>query len=338
MKATSIQLVTQLETAGAQTLAHWIQSHCTPGIPVVFGYQKSATDLFPDPSLLSQNKPSTFKDALEFVGALLDIRKAGYQQIVAHTHYAIAIAWLLTRGTSTKVLPVHHWPIHRYPMAARIVLRIARFTKAFTDEVFVSDSIKDLPAAKVIPNPVPACGPYRELVNTPVDLLIVARHAPEKDIPTAIHALKILKGRTLTLVGGGEDTQELQDLVHTLGLNDRVTFTGRLSNPEVRALLKRANLVLLPSLWEAMPIGLLEAVAEDTPMAISRIPAHDFLLHAGAALGFDIENARDLARAVEEADSGTSRRALSHGRNLIRAAQSEEKTIKLWNAALQGNP
>lgn len=71
------------------------------------------------------------------------------------------------------------------------------------------------------------------------------------------------------LVGDGEDREKLEQQVAALGLTDRVIFTGFRS--DVPRLLSASDVVVLPSLWEGLPICLLEAMAAGRPVIASAV-------------------------------------------------------------------
>jgi glycosyltransferase involved in cell wall biosynthesis len=78
----------------------------------------------------------------------------------------------------------------------------------------------------------------------------------------------------LLIVGGGILEIELKDKVNTLGLNEKIEFLGpRMDVPDI---LSRCHCLLLPSLWEAFPIVLLEAGASKIPVistSVGSIPS-----------------------------------------------------------------
>src|SRR5690606_6239802 len=139
---------------------------------------------------------------------------------------------------------------------------------------------------------------YADTGDIPSDIIIVARHAEEKSIDTAIAAMGLLDDRHLTLVGEGPLSDQLGEQAQNTGVAQKVTFAGRLTNPEVRNLMRRSRIFLLPSLWEAMPVSLLEAVAEDCVIVVSDIDTHQFLLKEGAAIGFIQGDPWSLAGAI----------------------------------------
>jgi len=69
------------------------------------------------------------------------------------------------------------------------------------------------------------------------------------------------------LLDDGSLRQPLEQRVEALGLTGRVEFLGRLD--EVGPLLLAADAVVLPSLWEGLPLILLEALARARPVVAS---------------------------------------------------------------------
>jgi glycosyltransferase involved in cell wall biosynthesis len=77
----------------------------------------------------------------------------------------------------------------------------------------------------------------------------------------AIQASDIL----LTMVGGGPiDTYRA--MATELGVADRITFTGWISQRDTRALIVNSDALILPSYDEGLPLVILEALASRTPV------------------------------------------------------------------------
>ncbi|MGC9398865.1 MAG: glycosyltransferase [Anaerolineae bacterium] len=71
------------------------------------------------------------------------------------------------------------------------------------------------------------------------------------------------------LVGDGVLRPAMEEKAHALGLSDSVIFTGiRRDVPEILALL---DVFVLPSLWEGLPLALLEAMAAGLPVVATRV-------------------------------------------------------------------
>lgn len=94
-------------------------------------------------------------------------------------------------------------------------------------------------------------------------MLFIGRLTPDKHVDKAIRVLASLVKdgfhTTLDIVGDGQKREELEALVTELGLEDRVHFTGYVSDVPRR--LDEAGSVILCSKFEGQPLALLEAKA-----------------------------------------------------------------------------
>lgn len=93
------------------------------------------------------------------------------------------------------------------------------------------------------------------------DVVIRAFHQAYFDMPN-IH---------LVLAGAGEQfyIQRLQELVKSLGIQDRVLFTGILEGDAVREAYRAASVFVLPSWQENFGLALVEAMAAECPVIVS---------------------------------------------------------------------
>ncbi len=92
------------------------------------------------------------------------------------------------------------------------------------------------------------------------DLLLAAMPLIQRQIP----------GADLTIVGDGPQGPELRALQSQLGLQSEVVFTGLLRNPF--GLMKHADLVVIPSRFDALPNVALEAIALGKPVVATACP------------------------------------------------------------------
>jgi glycosyltransferase involved in cell wall biosynthesis len=116
-------------------------------------------------------------------------------------------------------------------------------------------------------------------------LLCVGRLAPAKGQVLLIQALAQLRDRGLrfhlTLVGDGPDRARVEAQIAALGLRKSVTLTGALTQGQVRERFARADIFVLPSLAEGIPVVLMEAMSCGVPCVstpVNGIPeliAHD---------------------------------------------------------------
>jgi glycosyltransferase involved in cell wall biosynthesis len=106
-------------------------------------------------------------------------------------------------------------------------------------------------------------------------LVCVARLAPEKGHSVLLDALQILKYRGLsfscTLVGGGPLEKEIRQRIASTILKDVVIVAGTRSGAEVREFIAQADVAVLASFGEGIPIALMEAFAQKRPVVATRV-------------------------------------------------------------------
>ena len=101
-------------------------------------------------------------------------------------------------------------------------------------------------------------------------LIFVGRIAMYKNIGLMAEALKILKDKgedfKMLVVGGGFDEEAYRSMISNLGLDDKVIFTGKISD---RSLLQgyylRSDLFLFPSTYDTSSLVPIEAGAHKLP-------------------------------------------------------------------------
>lgn len=109
----------------------------------------------------------------------------------------------------------------------------------------------------------------------PLRVLFLARIANEKRLDIALRAVAQLPKDTVRLdvAGSGPLAGEMKRLVEQLGITDRVTFHGHVSErAKVRELIAENDVFTLPTTFEAMSIALLEAMASGLYPVVSDIP------------------------------------------------------------------
>jgi glycosyltransferase involved in cell wall biosynthesis len=95
-----------------------------------------------------------------------------------------------------------------------------------------------------------------------------------KGIDILLHALAGLRERRgdfhLHIVGDGPRRAEYEGLVRRWGIQDHVTFHGRLGTPEFASLMRNCDLYVLPSLYENFSVATAEALACGVPVLATR--------------------------------------------------------------------
>lgn len=91
--------------------------------------------------------------------------------------------------------------------------------------------------------------------------------AKNQEFAIRLFASMHLEHSRLYIVGNGIDRDKLQALTDKLGLGNSVIFMG--VRTDVNELLQAFDIYLMPSLWEGLPVALLEAQASGIPCVVS---------------------------------------------------------------------
>jgi glycosyltransferase involved in cell wall biosynthesis len=113
-------------------------------------------------------------------------------------------------------------------------------------------------------------------------VVFTGRMHPQKNLPLLLQAWTEVARRStanLILVGPGDDRRNLEELAGSLGIADRVQFTGGVT--DAADYLRAADLFVLPSIAEGMSNSLLEAMATALPCIASRIAGNTDLIDDG---------------------------------------------------------
>ena len=116
--------------------------------------------------------------------------------------------------------------------------------------------------ARVILNGVPPLTPSRLTVGPTKRILLVGRLSIQKNPLLALEALALLRDLswTLDILGEGPLSPEMRAAAEHLGLSDRVRFRGWLDGTAVAREMAGADLLLMTSLHEGLPMVAVEAL------------------------------------------------------------------------------
>jgi glycogen(starch) synthase len=105
-------------------------------------------------------------------------------------------------------------------------------------------------------------------------VVFAGRLEPEKGVQTLIEAMPLLRRRVpparAVVIGEGTASADLKAQARRRRLGAAVTFTGYVSEPDLRALVSAANAAVVPSLYEPFGFVALEAAVLGAPLVVSR--------------------------------------------------------------------
>ena len=102
-------------------------------------------------------------------------------------------------------------------------------------------------------------------------LLFVGQHIIEKGVEVIVRALALLKGVDfrMNFIGEGYAQQQMMTLTRDLGLQDRISFHGTISErSRLRRYYAASDLFLFPSYYDNAPLVVREAAAVMTPAVL----------------------------------------------------------------------
>lgn len=155
--------------------------------------------------------------------------------------------------------------------------------------------------AVVIYNPVSPIKTNLKNLPNEFTLISIGRLEKVKNHVLLIKSLYKLRDKNtkLILVGEGSERKNLENLVNKLNLQDRVTFTGFVQNPE--KYIARAHLFVLPSLSEGFGIAVVEAMQQNIACMCSNIGGiPEFITHKETGWLFDPNNEKELVNQLNE--------------------------------------
>lgn len=172
-------------------------------------------------------------------------------------------------------------------------------------------------------------------------LLFVGRLRIRKGVEVLLEALALL-GRTsgtrprLLVAGDGEHLDRLRRTRDRLGLEERVEFLGRCPPSRVRSLMAGATALVVPSIYEGMPLVILEAMEAGLAVVASRVSGiPEVVIDGETGWLVPAESPPALAAALSEALEG-DRAARRGAAGAARAAAgfTADNAAESWEQAV----
>lgn len=219
-------------------------------------------------------------------------------ELKLHARWSVACSW---------------WFARRAYLAASIVLanstglrsRLIDYFQLPTDRVQVIYNLltaaASSPVRQIEAHETPA-GPD----PTPFLIVTAGRLHAQKGQRYLLHAVRQLvqeqhRSLKLLIFGKGEAEAELREEIQTSKLSDNVTLMG--FENDLRPWFRKADLFVLPSLYEGMPNALIEAVASEVPVVSTDCPSGPREILDGGRLGGLVPAADAAALAMAIADA-----------------------------------
>ena len=179
--------------------------------------------------------------------------------------------------------------------------------------------------------------------NTPA-IIVVARLAPEKDLPTLLQAFRLVRQKLPTaelwIVGDGPERIHLERVNTELGLDTAMRFLGTRNN--VHQLLQAADVFALSSLSEGLSIALIEAAACGLPIVATDVGGNREVVnppHGGELV--PVGNPEAMATALLNIllnrflSTEMGQAARRHAEEQFGVMQMADAYVRLYHSALQ---
>jgi glycosyltransferase involved in cell wall biosynthesis len=184
----------------------------------------------------------------------------------------------------------------------------------------------------------------KKQINKPF-VLYVGNAYPHKNLERMIIAFgKLITDYVLDyqlVIAGKKDSfhEGLEEAVKEADLQDRVIFTGFVTDQELSGLYNNASLYVFPSLSEGFGLPPLEAMAHGLPVASSNATCMPEIL-GNAAVYFDPKDTGDMAKAMIEVltDKKLAEELVKKGKAQVRKyswKKTAKQTLDIYNAALK---
>ncbi len=237
---------------------------------------------------------------------------------VIHAHFAVptgAVAWLVHQFTRIPYVLTAHLgdvpggvPEQTEQLFKKIKWLTIPIWKAAAQVTAVSSFVAELIQsaygikAHIILNGIKLPSQQCKKKNAVPQLLFVGRLSLQKNPLLAIQALALLRELSwrLNIIGDGPLSKLAHEEVERFHLQDRISFLGWLSAEEVKQKMEQADLLLMPSLSEGLPMVGVEALGYGLAIVGSCIGGlQDVLLEKRNGASFNLETgASGMAKAL----------------------------------------
>ncbi|MDQ7857872.1 MAG: glycosyltransferase [Armatimonadota bacterium] len=334
-----LELITLSEWGGAQacvfTLARGLRQDydvtvaCAPGGPLVARLRAEGIAVVEIPTLV--RAPSPFADLRTLLWLAAWMRRERFHIVHCHSTKAGLLGRFAARlaGVPAILFTVHGWPFAGWwHPVHRAVVALAERAAARLSTAMICVCVHDHRVALqmriappdrlvVIPNGVDPAPFLAASDDSPADpdadvgqeaagpagraltAVAVGRLTEQKDPGTLLDAWRRVGGpHVLLLVGDGPLRADLEARCRAAGLAGRVVLTG--VRDDVPAVLRRADVFVLASRWEGLPLAIIEAMMSGLPIVATTVGGvPEVVVEGETGLLVSPQDPEALARALE---------------------------------------
>jgi glycosyltransferase involved in cell wall biosynthesis len=190
--------------------------------------------------------------------------------------------------------------------AEKFFLKYAGFEKIIAVDI---KGLQSLKAAKIrnaahVPNGVDLerFRHIKKRENFKTKFLFVGRLEKQKGVIHLLKAAEILKNKNdfeIIIVGEGSEAYSLMKTARELKIREVVIFKGKIDEQTLKEYYLGCDIFILPSLWEGLPLTLLEASAAEMSIIASNVGGiSSMFIHEENALLVEPKNEEALAKAM----------------------------------------
>jgi glycosyltransferase involved in cell wall biosynthesis len=172
-------------------------------------------------------------------------------------------------------------------------------------------------------------------------LLVVGRLEPQKGHRVLLEALPAVRAEfpsaRLVCVGEGDERRALEVQAARLGIGSAVRFTG--FRPDVPRWLSAADVVVLPSFYEGLPLAAIEALAASRPVVATAVDGTpEVVVDGQTGLTVPAGDVASLAGAISRLlrEPLLARRLGQAGRRWVEERFDEERQVRMTERLYSG--
>ena len=181
----------------------------------------------------------------------------------------------------------------------------------------------------------------------PVRFLFVGRFTYYKGCDVLLEAFAKVTGAELVIVGSGKSENQLRQKAIALGINNRIYFTGKLSDAELLQAYEECDVFVLPSIAKSEAFGLvqIEAMAFGKPVintALSSGVPH-VSINGETGLTVASQNVEEMAKAMQWMVDHPDKRqqfgknARNRVKSVYRIEDMLDRVLDLYHELIQGD-